>query len=297
MNKAIIIMGITLGMVAASAIVDRITREAGEPTASGVPTAAAEGSAGLIDQETGASAESPLENTKVFNGTSSSECIKFGHVWQGEVGSGTDQGIGICIYKYENYQCTDYQDRDYTGGPYWDDYDYYQVLAWSGNDHIRFASNNEDCGNGWHIDDTMPDANHGAGFTQDFVGGAGNDVIFTEYTGDGTGDWGNAVKKASGGTGNDLLKGGYYVDYLHGDAGDDWLYGYSSDDQLDGDGDDDCIYGGNNDDQIVGDFGVDWMDGGSGTDTCYCSDGQGERYSCNGTPDYCDDSAVPCFTK
>ena len=82
MNKAIIITGIAFALAAASVNVDRISRAEGEPFAPGDSTAASEGTADLVDHEKGAAAEGLLALTKTFEGTSSSECIKFGHVWQ-----------------------------------------------------------------------------------------------------------------------------------------------------------------------------------------------------------------------
>ncbi len=96
------------------------------------------------------------------------------------------------------------------------------------------------------------------------LGGAGNDDISV-------GDAGNAT----GGAGDDLIKGGAGNNSLSGGAGSDRLYGYGGDDtlfaasQLSAEVGDDYLDGGDGDDYLRGSIGNDTLIGGAGDDYLY----------------------------
>jgi hypothetical protein len=117
---------------------------------------------------------------------------------------------------------------------------------------------------------------------------------------------------ASGGPGNDDIRGTCYGDFLYGGdgvdwmwggAGTDWMWGDAHDDILKGGDDADVLLGGTGEDSLYGEGGgdliyggdgeykdtlrggpgVDWLDGGDHGfygDTCYCEEDGGYRRNC-----------------
>ncbi|RMF45407.1 MAG: hypothetical protein D6753_00210, partial [Planctomycetota bacterium] len=88
-------------------------------------------------------------------------------------------------------------------------------------------------------------------------GGHGNDRLFG-----GSGD-----DMLRGGKGDDELRGGKGDDRLRGEEGDDLLRGGTGNDRLEGDKGDDTLLGGAGNDSLRGDHGNDIMVGGNGDDT------------------------------
>lgn len=89
--------------------------------------------------------------------------------------------------------------------------------------------------------------------------GGGNDIYRAGPTG-------SVEQSVTGGTGNDLLRGGDLDDWLQGDAGNDTLRGRDGDDTLTGLADNDLISGGDGDDIVQGGSGIDTVTGGAGAD-------------------------------
>jgi len=147
-------------------------------------------------------------------------------------------------------------------------------------------------------------------------GTAGDDFIFTGYTGDNDGDYidnndahlpgevgdddivqagdGNDTVYASdgndeahgeagndtlfGGLGHDTLTGGIGEDELHGDAGNDNLDGGDGNDILDGGAGSDKLEGGDGNDDLQGGTGEDTLVGGTGNDNLSGGDGRDAVY-------------------
>ena len=97
-----------------------------------------------------------------------------------------------------------------------------------------------------------------------FTGGAGNDS-FTNLT---------AIPvRANGGSGNDLLRGGFAADELIGGGGNDQLFGGTGNDKINGGEGNDAAWGGIGNDQISGGVGNDKVYGDAGTDSLSGGDG------------------------
>jgi Ca2+-binding RTX toxin-like protein len=86
------------------------------------------------------------------------------------------------------------------------------------------------------------------------TGGAGNDVL----------RGGRAADSLDGGEGNDLISGG---------AGNDTVRGGAGNDRLSGDAGDDTVEGGDGRDHLLGGRGTDILRGGAGNDTLVSVDG------------------------
>jgi|GEM_PF-2324395 len=95
-----------------------------------------------------------------------------------------------------------------------------------------------------------------ADFRSDVDGGSGNDVIF--------GGW--DVNELAGGSGNDSIVGGNKTDQIWGDDGADTLKGGSGNDSVWGGNWGDQIYGGSGRDSLYGGDNPDWIDGGNHDD-------------------------------
>lgn len=96
-------------------------------------------------------------------------------------------------------------------------------------------------------------------------GGSGNDIICGGYAAD-TLNGGNGIDQLFGGEGMDWLNGGPDDDVLHGGTDSDTLLGGNGNDTLYGDDGDDKLYGGNGHDRMYGNSGADLMEGMSGDD-------------------------------
>jgi Ca2+-binding RTX toxin-like protein len=96
-----------------------------------------------------------------------------------------------------------------------------------------------------------------AGYAQEFLGSAGDDV----FTG---GDFDDVIY---GNLGNDVLRGGAGNDAIYGGKGDNFLIGGADDDQLFGASGRDTLYGEDGDDYLAGAKGRDILFGGAGADS------------------------------
>lgn len=92
------------------------------------------------------------------------------------------------------------------------------------------------------------------------VGGAGHDRITNLTT---------IPMTALGGTGNDVIQGGYGNDLLFGESGIDTIYGDTGNDEIHGGAHDDKLFGDAGDDSIWGDSGADYLYGGAHHDNLY----------------------------
>lgn len=92
-------------------------------------------------------------------------------------------------------------------------------------------------------------------------GGAGNDSLLGQNA--------QVELLLSGGSGNDVLRGGDGMDILNGGAGDDYLHGGDGNDQVNGQNGDDRVSGGAGHDYVSGADGADSVDGGLGSDAIY----------------------------
>jgi Ca2+-binding RTX toxin-like protein len=114
------------------------------------------------------------------------------------------------------------------------------------------------------------------------TGGAGNDTIR-----------GNASPNVlEGGEGHDSVSGLYGADTLYGDVGNDTLtggdgydqlHGWDGDDRLDGSAGNDSAYGGTGNDWITGEAGADLVDGWEGNDTLFGYIGNDTIYGGDGS--------------
>jgi Ca2+-binding RTX toxin-like protein len=91
-------------------------------------------------------------------------------------------------------------------------------------------------------------------------------TMFVRVYGQGGNDLVSGGGGMSGGTGDDILRGGRFENRLEGGAGNDTLYGGPSFDVLDGGPGADNIQGGANIDILHGLLGADRLDGGAGGD-------------------------------
>lgn len=74
------------------------------------------------------------------------------------------------------------------------------------------------------------------------------------------------IENATGGSGNDLLRGNRADNHLRGQRGDDRLWGGAGDDRLDGNAGAETLHGGSGDDDLNGGAGNDALLGGGGND-------------------------------
>jgi len=86
---------------------------------------------------------------------------------------------------------------------------------------------------------------------------------------------GSVIENASGGGGNDLIKGNNVANRLNGGGGKDTLKGLSKADKLNGGGGGDKVYGGSGSDKLNGGKGNDKLNGGSGLDQYLFKDAPG----------------------
>jgi len=99
-------------------------------------------------------------------------------------------------------------------------------------------------------------------------GGSGDDMIYgaAKYGLDQTPIQGTHI---TGGSGNDTIVGGAYVDTIYGGLGNDQIAGVAGDDLIFGNEGDDLIYGDKGNDLIVGNDGADTVFGGEDDDYIY----------------------------
>lgn len=112
----------------------------------------------------------------------------------------------------------------------------------------------------------------GSRFSDDVIGGSGNDVV----RGAGGVDW------IEGGRGNDRLFGGAGRDSLQGDQGHDRLLGNTGSDSLYGGDGNDTLIGGAHSDTMFGDNGRDVLRGGAGNDRAIGGNGNDRLFGANG---------------
>lgn len=107
-------------------------------------------------------------------------------------------------------------------------------------------------------------------------------VKFFGYDGNDYFDNDDLYSEALGGDGDDTLRGGVNIDYLHGGDGNDLLEGFSDNDKLVGGDGNDTLHGWFGDDVIYGGKGNDILDGGEDHDDLYGGDDNDELYGMNG---------------
>jgi Ca2+-binding RTX toxin-like protein len=118
--------------------------------------------------------------------------------------------------------------------------------------------------------------------SEEFTGGAGNDMI--EGRGGDDSLWGEAGDDSlNGGEGSDDLYGGSGGDFLQGDFGPDYVSGEDGDDALLGGDDDDELLGGQGQDSLFGEDGRDTLRGGTQSD--YLEGGDGDDFLVGGDDD------------
>ncbi|EGT4373619.1 hypothetical protein AUM47_19345 [Cronobacter malonaticus] len=87
-----------------------------------------------------------------------------------------------------------------------------------------------------------------------------------------------SVEQIIGTNGNDMFKGGEYIDYFYGGDGNDIIYGNGGNDLLYGGEGVDVIWGGDGDDLLSGGTGNDSLYGGDGNDVYLFSKGDGHDH-------------------
>ena len=87
------------------------------------------------------------------------------------------------------------------------------------------------------------------------------------------------------GAGDDVARGGFFVDRIRGEEGDDRLFGRGGDDRLDGGSGDDVLRGGAGDDELLGGEGNDVLRGGGGDDVLTPGEGRDQVFGGGGRDD------------
>jgi|GEM_PF-923640 len=157
------------------------------------------------------------------------------------------------------------------------------IYSYGGNDRL-FGGNGQD----WIYGGVGNDKLNGGNGSDRLYGGPGNDILIgggdsTDtssydilyggigddklYVGRGL----NHLNHLDGGSGDDILNGGYDDDNLIGGSGNDHLYGGDGIDYLDGGSGDDVLDGGDGVDYLTLSTGNDTVDGGAGKDEIYFS--------------------------
>lgn len=150
------------------------------------------------------------------------------------------------------------------------------LIGGSGNDYLSGDAGNDTLKGGSGNDSLYMDAGDDS-----LQGGAGTDWLLVDSstaatvklstsnqqsTGFGT-DVIENIENASGGSGDDTIKGTGGHNTLKGNDGNDLLYGRNGDDVLYGDGGNDMLYGDRGADTLYGGAGADTLAGGFGLDT------------------------------
>ncbi|VVS97803.1 Type I secretion target repeat protein (modular protein) [Roseovarius sp. EC-HK134] len=148
-----------------------------------------------------------------------------------------------------------------------------------GNDQL-FGSNNSQYLDGGDGNDTISgdsginggwESASGSSETDTLIGGAGNDLIYSGFTGSATLETGDSLVGGDGndtligGTANDTIEGGNDSDSILAGAGNDRIFGDAGNDSLDGGADADTLFGGTGNDTINVSQG-DSAEGGDGDD-------------------------------
>jgi hypothetical protein len=109
------------------------------------------------------------------------------------------------------------------------------------------------------------------------------EIVFNGYAGnDKFNNRTSIPSEADGGTGNDILLGGYSKDTVYGGDGKDYIDGRNGNDKLYGGSNNDLIFGDKGDDFIYGGTGADFLFGGVGRDSIW---GESGMDSLDGGPD------------
>jgi Ca2+-binding RTX toxin-like protein len=140
------------------------------------------------------------------------------------------------------------------------------VAASDGSDRIFGGAGNDEIHTGSWADSDNGFANVQTGQMADFASGGSGDDILRGAGGNDTLLGGTGADDIGGGGGNDRLFAGTGEDVVSGDAGADLIVAGGGMDTVDGGTGNDTIFGANGNDLLVGGAGADSIDGGNGED-------------------------------